>query len=117
MKLGYVKEFQKQIKPYYSAIFNYNKALTTYIFDMSKDKNIKCIIIIAIDIYGISIDNLNMKFIIQRDISLLFDSIIQRIKHVGKKSNALIFVFFISKQSKIKQSLNSNCQNKKHLIV
>lgn len=46
------------------------------------------------------INNLNVKFVIQKNILLLFNLMIQRMERVGRKSGDSTFVFFIPKWSR-----------------
>ena len=64
-QLSYPEGSDKWIKPYHSAIFDRNKLGIAAIFKMSRDENIKCTIFVATNAYGIGIDNLNIKVIIQ----------------------------------------------------
>lgn len=59
------------------------------------NENTKCIIIVVINVYSIGINNLDIKLVIQYNISLLFDLIIQKIRRISKKDKNFIFIFFI----------------------
>lgn len=63
-QLGYPESFDKWIKPYHLAIFNRDKLRIAAIFKINGDENIECTIFVAINAYGIGIDNLNIKVII-----------------------------------------------------
>lgn len=97
IKLGYPEESWKWIRPYYSAISDWDKALTADAFGMPRDENTECTIIVATDAYGMGVDNPDVKLVIQWDIPLLFDSMIQRMGRAGRKGGALTFVFFTPK--------------------
>lgn len=102
IKLDYPEESWKWIRPYYSAISDWDKALTADAFGMPGDENTECTIIVATDAYGMGIDNPDVKLVIQWDIPLSFDSMIQRMGRAGRKGGASTFVFFTPKWSMIK---------------
>lgn len=65
IKLGYPEESYKWIRPYHSAISDWDKALIADAFNMPEDENTKCTIIIAINANDMGIDNPGVKFVIQ----------------------------------------------------
>lgn len=71
--LGYPEESSKWIRPYYSAISDWDKALTAAAFATIAEDNQECVIIVATDAYGMGIDNLDVKLVIQWDIPMSFD--------------------------------------------
>lgn len=83
-------------------MFEQNKNLTLEVFGKSAGKNNKCIILIATNAYDISINNLDVKLVIQQDISLLFDFIIQQMRRIKKKIRVSAFILFTLKQTRIK---------------
>lgn len=102
IKLGYPEESWKWIRPYYSAISEWDKTLTANAFQISGDENTECTILVATDAYGMGIDNPDVKLVIQWDIPLSFDSMIQRMGRAGRKGGQSTFVFFTPKWSRIK---------------
>lgn len=66
-----------------------------------KDNN-ECMILIAIDLYVMSIDNQDVKLIIYEDYSLLFNFIIQCMGQVGKKGGLLAFILLNPKWTRVK---------------
>lgn len=57
-------------------MFDYNKNLIANIFLQLGNKNIKYIILIAIDTYSIEIDNSEIKLVIKKNFLTNFDAII-----------------------------------------
>lgn len=100
-KLGYPKDSSKWIRPYYSLISEYDKKPTTKVFHIPSNENNECTILVTTSIYEISIDNPDIKLVIQWDFSLLFDSMIQQMGHVKRKKGKATFYLFIPKWSKI----------------
>lgn len=80
----------------------WNKSLIANFFVIPDNENTEYTILIAIDTYGIDIDNPDVKFVIQWDIPLLFNPIIQRMSQARRKGRASAFIFFTSKWTKIK---------------
>lgn len=62
---GYPKSSSLWIKSYYFTIFKLNKELIAKAFIISDNKNFKCTILIATNIYDMDIDNLDIIFVIQ----------------------------------------------------
>lgn len=56
----------------------------------------------AIDAYDIGINNLDVKLVVQWDISLKFDWMIQQIGQAGRKDRTSSFILLTPKQTKIK---------------
>ena len=101
-KLGYPSMLHNWVRPYYSTIFEYDKGLTTDTFCVpGTSKDLECIIFIAIDAYGMGIDNLDIKLVIQWDVPISFDTMIQRMGRAGSKGDNAIFVLLIAKWTKI----------------
>lgn len=63
-KIGYLAESIGWIKPYHSAMSECNKFLNINAFAMPADQNPKCIILVTTNIYGIGINNLDVKLVI-----------------------------------------------------
>lgn len=85
------------IRPFYSIILDWDKVLTTNTFGIWEDKNNKCIIIIAINIHNMDINNHNVQLVIKWDILLIFNSMIEKIERADKKDGNSTFVFFTAK--------------------
>lgn len=64
-KLGYLDYCSNWIKPYHSTMFDWDKNLITKAFFVSGDNNLHCIILVTTDVYGIRINNPDIKLIIQ----------------------------------------------------
>lgn len=88
-------------KTYYSAISNWDKALTTTAFAIVAKDNQECVIIVATDAYGMGIDNPDVKLVIQWDIPMSFDSMIQCMGRAGRKEAQSTFVLFTPNWSKV----------------
>lgn len=66
MKLfGYPEKSFKWIRPYDFALSDWDKGLTTTVFIVAANENQKCVILVVINVYGMGIDNQDIKFIIQ----------------------------------------------------
>ncbi|MCJ1348467.1 hypothetical protein MMC31_006699 [Peltigera leucophlebia] len=100
--LGYPKESSKWIRPYYSALSDWDKGLTAAAFAVAADENEEYVILVATDAYGMGIDNPDVKLVIQWDIPLSFDSTIQRMGRAGRKGSQSTFVLFTPKWSEVK---------------
>lgn len=83
------------------AILEWNKNLTAEAFDKSAKDNNECVILVATNAYGMDIDNLDIKLVIQWDPLLLFDSMIQQMERAGKKGEASTFILLTPKWTKI----------------
>ena len=101
-KLGYPEGSSKGIRPYHSFMSECDKKLIAEAFRIPGNENNECTILVATDAYGISIDNPDVKLLVQWDFPLLFDSMIQLMGRVGKKGGKAIFLLFTPKWSKIK---------------
>lgn len=64
-KLGYLDSCMRSIWPYYSTISDWDKDLTEVAFCISGDKNLECVIFIATNVYSMSINNSDVKLVIQ----------------------------------------------------
>lgn len=76
-KLGYPDSCSNWIKPYHSIISDWDKDLITNTFLKLGNENMEYTILVATDAYGIGIDNPDIKFVIQQDFSINFDTIIK----------------------------------------
>lgn len=83
-------------------MFDWDKNLIKEALSKPAEKINECVILIAIDTYGMGIDNPDVKLVIQWDIPLLFDSMIQRIGRAGKKDRASAFILLTPKWTRIK---------------
>lgn len=92
---GYPAKSSLWIRLYHSTILDYTKALTLAAFAIPGDDNNQCTILVATDAYGIKIDNLDVRLVIQWDVPLSFDTLIQRIGRVGKIGVLSTFVLFL----------------------
>ena len=97
IKLGYPESSSTWIRPYYSDVSDWDKALIANVFMTPGDSNLECTILIATDVYGIEIDNLDIKLIIQWDIPITFDAMIQRLGGADRKNGQSIFIFITPK--------------------
>ena len=96
-KLGYPEESMKWIRPYHSAMSEWDKNLIAKAFSIAGDKNTECTIIVATDAYGMGINNPDVRLVIQWDIPMTFDSMIQQISRAERRGGASVFILFISK--------------------
>lgn len=64
-KLGYPAESMGWIRPYHSTISEWDKSFIVNIFAILGDKNTKYIIFLITNAYSMSIDNPDLKLIIQ----------------------------------------------------
>ena len=62
--LGYLSGFDRWIRPYYSTISDFDKAIIVEVFKMVKKDNFECVIFVASDVYGIRINNPDIKLVI-----------------------------------------------------
>lgn len=86
-KLGYPAESMGWIRPYYSAMSEWDKSLNANAFAVPADQNTEYTILVATDAYGMGINNPNVKLVIQWDITLSFDSMISHLELVRCKRN------------------------------
>lgn len=93
-QLGYPDSCMMWIWPYYSTMSDWDKDLTAAAFRIPGDENLECVILVAINAYGMGIDNPNVKLVIQQDLSLSFDSMIQQMGRAGRKGGLLHFILF-----------------------
>ena len=113
-KLEYPEGSSKWIRPYHSLMSECDKKLTAEAFRIPGDKNNECIILVAIDAYGMGIDNPDVKLVVQWDFPLLFDSMIQRMGRAGRKGGKATFLLFTPKWSKIKDQKEVEEQKSKN---
>lgn len=55
----------KWIRPYHSAISEWDKNLIAKTFSIAGNENTKCTILVATDAYGMGINNLDVRLVIQ----------------------------------------------------
>ena len=97
MKLGYPKKSMQWIRPYHSAMSEWNKKLNADAFAVPTEDNTKCIIFAATDAYGMVINNPDVMLVIWWDISICFNLMIQGMGKVGQKGGASVFILFTPK--------------------
>lgn len=102
IKLGYPPESSTWIRPYYSDMSEWDKNFTAKAFLTPGDSNFECTILVATDVYGLGIDNLDIKLVIQWDISITFDAMIQRLGRAGRKGGLSTFVLITPKWCQVK---------------
>lgn len=76
-KLGYLDYCSTWIKPYHSTMSNWDKNLIAKAFLVLGDDNLTYIILVTTDIYGMRINNPDIKLVIQWDFPITFDAMIQ----------------------------------------
>ena len=64
-KLGYSEEARKWIRFYHLAMSKWDKNLIAQAFSVLGKENTKCTTLMAIDAYGMGINNLNVWLVIQ----------------------------------------------------
>lgn len=64
-QLGYPDRCIRWIWPYYPTMSDWDKNLTVAAFCIPRDENLECVIFVAINAYGMGIDNPNVKLVIQ----------------------------------------------------
>lgn len=89
------------IRPYNVTLSDWTKRLTAKTFCVSQEANTDCTILVATDAYGMEINNLDVKLVIQWDIPLTFDFMIQRMERARRKSAQSTFVFLSPKWTQI----------------
>lgn len=80
----------------------WDKNLNAEAFAKPGSENSECTILVAIDAYGMGINNPDVKLVVEWDIPLLFDSMIQRMGRAGRKGGASAFILLTPKWTKIK---------------
>lgn len=90
------------IRPYHSAMSEWEKKLHANTFAVPAEDNTECIILVATDAYGMEINNPDVRLVIQWDIPISFDLMIQRMGRAGRKGRASVFVLFTPKWTKVK---------------
>lgn len=101
-QLGYPEGSDQWIKPYHSTMSDWDKAIIAKAFKVNGEKNTKCTILVATDAYGMGIDNPDIKLVIHWDLSLSFDSMIQRMGRAGRKGGQAAFVLLTPKWTQVK---------------
>ena len=81
---------------------DWDKDLIANAFLVPGDENMDCVILVAIDAYGMGINNPDIKFVIQWDFLITFDAMIQRLERPGRKGGQAIFILFTPKWSQIR---------------
>lgn len=115
-KLGYPPSSHTWIRPYYSAMSEWDKDLTATAFRTPSDQNQECVILVATDAYGMGIDNLDIKLVAQWDLPISFDTIIQRMGRAGRKGGQSTFICFSPKWTKIKDPDEIETRAKSHTV-
>lgn len=75
-KLGYPPSSHTWIRPYYSAMSEWDKDLTATAFRTPSNQNHACVILVATDAYGMGIDNPDIKLVVQWNFPISFDAMI-----------------------------------------
>lgn len=66
----------------------WDKNFTAETFSKPAEENNKSVILVATDFYSIDINNSDVKFMVQWDLFLLFDSMIQCMRRSRRKGGA-----------------------------
>ena len=75
-----------------------HKAIIAEAFKIDGNINIDCIILVVTDAYGMEIDNPDIKFVIQCDLPMSFDSMIQQMGRAKRKAGKLaVFILLTPK--------------------
>lgn len=101
-KLGYPDGCSKWIRPYYSIVSDWDKAIISKAFCTPGDENTECTILVATDTYSMAIDNPDVKLVIQWGLPVSFDSMIQRMRRAGRDGGQSTFVLLTPKWSMVK---------------
>lgn len=101
--LGYPAGSSTWIRPYHSAMSDWDKELIAKAFKTPGNENTECIILVATDAYGMGIDNPDIRLVIQWDLPLSFDSMIQRMGRAGRKGQQSWFVLLTPKWTQVKE--------------
>lgn len=112
-KLDYSDSCTDWIRPYYSTISEWHKEITVKAFMILGDQNLECTIVVATNAYGMGINNLDIKLVVQWNILTTMDVMIQRLGRAGRDGNQSIFVVITLKWTNIKDPKElKECQNK-----
>lgn len=103
-KKGFPEKSSKWIRPYYSFMSDYTKAIVSKDFGVDQENNTDCTILVATDAYDIAINNPDIKLVIQWDIILSFESMIRRMGRAGRNGAQSTFVLFTPNWSRIDDS-------------
>ncbi len=76
---------------------DWDKELIAKAFKINGSENTECTIFVAIDAYGMGIDNPDIRLVIQWDLPISYDSMIQRMGRVGKKGQQAWFILLTPK--------------------
>lgn len=101
-QLGYPEGSDRWIRPYHSAMSEWDKSLIAAAFKINGEENNECVILVATDAYGMGIDNPDIRLIIQWDFPIGFDAMIQRIGRAGRKGQQSTFVLLTPKWTQVK---------------
>lgn len=79
-----------------------DKLLIVDAFKIKGEENNESVILVATDAYSMSIDNPDIRLIIQQDLSIRFDAMIQCMGRAEKKSQQSTFLSLTPKQTQVK---------------
>lgn len=97
-QLGYPEASHQWVQPYYSTMSDWDKAIIAKAFKTPDSDNTECIILVATDAYDISIDNPDIKLVIQWDLPMSFDAMIQCMgRGAGKHGKKAAFILLTPK--------------------
>lgn len=100
--LGYPAGSDRWIRPYHSAMSDWDKELIAKAFQINGSENSECIILVATDAYGMGIDNPDIRLVIQWDLPISFDSMIQRMGRAERKGQQAWFILLTPKWTQVK---------------
>lgn len=100
--LGYPPGSDRWVRPYYSTISDFDKAIIAEAFKVVNEDNSECIILVASDAYGMGINNPDIKLVVQYDIPNSLDAMIQRMGRAGRKGGQSTFILLTPKWTQIK---------------
>lgn len=101
--LSYPAGSDQWIRPYHSAMSDWDKKLIAKAFKISGTENTECVTLVATDTYGMGINNPDIRLVIQWDLPISFDSMIQRMGRAGRKGQQVWFILLTQKWTQVKR--------------
>lgn len=95
---------------------DWDKDLIAKAFLTPGNDNLECTILVATDAYGMGIDNLDIKLVIQWDMPITFDAMDQRLGRAGRKGGQSIFILFTPKWTQVKDPKEIEERNSQKIV-